>query len=120
MRITNSGRKSVPLTVSVNPGPRAIALDGERLVTFGATGVELRPLTVLWWKEGLDDGSELSRVPGALWLDLNLAEEPEPALRLRVCFSSGAPLSLGAPARSDELLDCFDEFRGAEICAVKK
>ena len=47
MRITNSGRKSVPLTVSVNPGPRAIALDGERLITFGATVVELRPVVVL-------------------------------------------------------------------------
>ena len=47
MRITNSGRKSEPLTVSVNPGPRAIALDGERLITFGATVVELRPVVVL-------------------------------------------------------------------------
>jgi hypothetical protein len=118
MRITNSGKKSVPLTVSVNPGPRAIALDGERLVTFGATGVELRLVVVRWWKEGFDGGFELSRASGARWPELDLTEAVDPECTLRVSFSSDAPATLMAN-RPEELLDCFDEFRG-EICAVKK
>lgn len=35
MRITKLLAKPVPMTASVNPAPPAIALEGERLVTFG-------------------------------------------------------------------------------------
>jgi hypothetical protein len=39
MRITKPSTKSVPLTVSVNPDPPAVALDGERLLTLGAASI---------------------------------------------------------------------------------
>lgn len=47
MRITKVLRKFAPMTVSVKPGPPAVALEGERLVTFGAATIILKALAAL-------------------------------------------------------------------------
>jgi hypothetical protein len=61
MRITKPSTKSVPLTVSVNPDPPAVALDGERLLTLGAASITPEAARASDLKE---------------WLN-NLASEPD-------------------------------------------
>jgi hypothetical protein len=61
MRITKPSTKAVPLTLSVNPDPPAIALDGERPLTLGAASITLEAA----------EASDLKE-----WLN-NLASEPD-------------------------------------------